>query len=87
MRNQLSLLHFEKYIKAYPRKARKVLKEELERLENQELLTLNDKVNYIILAIKESEDIYDEYEDLNEEVKLNKLIFNMFSQTDQEDFE
>lgn len=81
-------MKFQKIIETYPKKAMKILNDDLIKLEIEELNGLDGKIDYIKRIIMESGDIFDQYEDLNDLMsKPNKMVFNMYAQTDVDDYD
>ena len=49
--------------------------------------TLDDKIDYIKRVINDNGQAFDQYQDLNDLIlKPNKMVFNMYTQTDKEDY-
>ncbi len=68
-------------MKDYPKASKRLLKLDLHRLQVAEQNALNEKVDYILKTASEFQEIYDEYEDLIDIAKPNRILFNVSTQT------
>lgn len=85
LKNHQAIVQLEKFMQQYPRYAKKLLHIELQNLETCEEHHIDQKIDYILKAARESHEIFDEYEDLIDLPRNNKLIFNISTQTTPED--
>lgn len=56
---QLKLMELEKSVREYPKRSKKILKNDMLKIEIQQINNLNDKIKFIIKAIEETGEIID----------------------------
>lgn len=79
METQLKLMELEKSIREYPKRSKKILKNDMLKIEIQQINNLNDKIKFIIKAIEETGEIIDEFYD--EETVWSNFQYNISTQT------
>lgn len=76
----LKLMELEKNIRNYPKRSKKILKNDMLKIEIQQINNLNDKIKFIIKAIEETGEIIDEFYD--EETVWSNFQYNISTQTE-----